>query len=184
MATRKSNRKWLWWGVGILVVALAIGVVFVIKNNVFDKKTQDEQSQTETKKEEKKSSEEKKETKEPSETEPAKQKEEVKQYDGDDPNKAEKLTGVISYAGVSGGYLIVRVNIDQYLGSGSCKLGLVKNGTSVYNKTVDIVSSVSTSTCDGFKVPVSEIPSSGNVLVEVALESDNKYGKMVGEVNV
>lgn len=184
MAMRKNNRKWLWWGIGILVVAVIATTIVMVKKNILDKTSQNEQNQSEVKPaEEDKSKEEKEKDMEPEVASTA-QKEEVKQYDGDDPNKAEELTGVISYVGVSGGSLIVRVNIDQFLAGGSCKMALVKDGNIIYNKTAVIVSSVSTSTCDGFTVPVSEISGKDKLTLEVTLESDNKYGKMVGEVTI
>ncbi|MBQ3292869.1 hypothetical protein IJG93_00980 [Candidatus Saccharibacteria bacterium] len=182
MATRRNNRKWLWWGIGILVVAVTIvAVVLIVKNNTKDESTYNERGQSETKESEKK--EEKKEEPEKTKEETTSQKEEVKQYDGEDPNTVETLTGVISYAGVSGGKLLIRVNIDQYLSNGSCKLALTRDGVTIYNSTAAIESSVSTSTCNGFDVPVSEI-GNGNFKIEVTLESDNKYGKIAGEVAV
>ena len=183
MTTRRNNRKWLWWGTGILIVsAIAVAVAVVTNNGRTDELTSEnsdnnqvaENSVEEKKKEEK--------SEEQSVEEEAK-KEDVKQYEGDSPNKSETLTGVISYAGVSGENLMVRVNIDQYLAGGSCKMNLIKDGATIYNNTVAIESSVSTSTCNGFNVPVSEL-SNGNFKIEVALESDGKYGKIVGEVSI
>lgn len=181
MVTRRNNRKWLWWGMVILVLALiVVGVVVIIKNNTKDSDApRNGQSQSGTRPTEEKEEKKSEESKE----EPAAKKEEVKQYDGDDPNKAEDLTGVISYAGVSGSNLLVRVNIDQYVSTGNCKLTLTRDNTAIYNTVVAIESSVSTSTCDGFSIPVAEL-GSGKLTIEVVLESGGKYGKIVGETTI
>ncbi|MBO7657030.1 hypothetical protein J6S55_00035, partial [Candidatus Saccharibacteria bacterium] len=110
-------------------------------------------------------------------------KEEVKQYDGDSPNMADSLTGVISYAGVSGGDLIIRVNIDQYLTTGNCGLTLKRDGNIIYSVTTNIEGSVSTSTCNGFKISSGEL-SSGKLEIEIALESGDKRGKILGEATI
>lgn len=181
MATRRNNRKWLWWGIGILVVVAIIAAVIIVVNRSMTSEKTSSQGQNQVVIPAEKKEEKKEESAKAEET--TSQKEEVKQYDGENPNTAETLTGVISYAGVSGDNLLVRVNIDQYLSNGSCKLALTRDGNIIYSATGAIESSVSTSTCDGFNVPVSEI-GNGNFKIEVALESDNKYGKIVGEVTI
>ena len=184
MATRRNNQKWLWWGTGILIVVAiaAIGVLIVKKNidsSDGDGSDVSGQIQNQDKKDEKNVG-----TKTEEESnKKIEKKEEVKQYEGESPNASETLTGVISYAGVSGENLMVRVNIDQYLAGGNCKLTLIKDGAVIYNSVVGIESSVSTSTCEGFNVPVAEI-GGGDFRIEVTLESDGKYGKMVGEVKI
>lgn len=181
MATRRSNRKLVWWGAGILVATIILIVALVVKNNLKNETRRETQTQVETKKVEE--TEEKTEKMETPAEEVANQKEDVKQYDGESPNTTETLTGVISYAGVSGSDLIIRVNIDQYLASGSCKLALLKDGTIIYNSTAEIESSVSTSTCDGFKISTAELKS-GELTIEITLEADNKSGKITGVVTI
>ena len=180
MVTRRNNRKWLWWGVGFLmIVIISVAIVLAInKTKPISGNTQNQTVATPVEKEEKSEVKEKQE-----EVSGTEKKEEVKQYEGEDPNESESLTGVISYTGVSGDNLMVRVNIDQYLSGGNCKLVLAKNGMAVYSGIAEIESLVSTSTCNGFDVPVTGI-GAGNFVVEVTLESDGKYGKMVGEVTI
>ncbi len=109
------------------------------------------------------------------------EKEPVVQYEGDDPNEAEELTGVITYAAVNGDNLMIRVNIDQYLEDGSCELNLVQGGVK-YSDTADI-SSVTTATCEGFNVPVGKL-GSGNYQIVIKISSGGKTGTIKGEVNV
>lgn len=110
-------------------------------------------------------------------------KKEILQYDGNNPNTTEKLSGVISYTGVTGGSLVIRVNIDQYLTSGNCTLNLIKNGTIIYSTDVRIETSVTTSTCSGFDIQISEF-GSGKIEIEVILESDGKRGIITGEAEI
>lgn len=154
------------------------------KNNFDNRAGSGAEQVVEIKEEEKKEEEEEKTNDNPNNDDEAVEPEpKAVQYDGGNPNKSESLTGAISYAGVSGGNLIVRVNIDQFLASGKCELNILKDGTSAYNEITTIESSVSTSTCNGFSVPLSEL-ASGKYAIEVNLESDGKYGKMVGEVTI
>ena len=111
------------------------------------------------------------------------EKERVPQYDGDDPNVSEALTGAITYAGVNGGKLIVRVNIDQYLEEGTCGLVLSRGGAELYSESASVVGGPSTSTCEGFDVPVDEL-GNGEVRIIVNLESGSKKGEIMGGVTI
>lgn len=111
------------------------------------------------------------------------EKKKVVQYEGGDPNLTEELSGVVSYAGKSGDNVIIRVIIDQYLGEGSCVLELVNNDTVVYDKETSVVPMVSTSSCDGFDIPLSEL-SSGLFGITIKVKSGEKTGVILGEINV
>lgn len=183
MSKRKRNFRWVKWLLFLLLIAGAVVVVILVKNNYFDKKDDQNTSQAvETNKTDDKKSEEKTEQKveQKEETEPEQK---APQYDGESPNKSETLTGLITYADVKDGELIIRVNIDQFLQSGNCNLVLSKNGVTHYSQSVGIVESVTTSTCDGFKISTSELPS-GNLQVEINLDSDGKSGKIEGRVKI
>ena len=117
------------------------------------------------------------------ETKTAEQKKKVEQFDGEDPNEGEGLTGVITYAGASGGNLVIRVNIDQYLTSGMCKLKLTGNGGAVYEETVEVIDSAATATCKGFNVATSKLPS-GKVNISILVTSGEKTGTIEGEVSL
>ena len=107
----------------------------------------------------------------------------VKQFEGEDPNKLDYLTGVITAANVSGGQLVIRTNIDQYLESGSCELQILQNNGIIYTDKSEIIASASTSTCYGFDVPVVSI-GNGNMQIVINLSSGDKTGTINGEVNI
>ncbi len=104
------------------------------------------------------------------------------QYDGDNANTSESLTGVITYAAMSGDKLIVRTNIDQYLGSGTCTLTVSDDSHSL-TRTAAIIPEASTSTCEGFDIPSSELADfSGQLILTITLESANRTGSLTAEV--
>ncbi|MBQ2660603.1 hypothetical protein IJF93_00810 [Candidatus Saccharibacteria bacterium] len=179
---KNGSKKWAYW---ILMVMLFVGagvvcyfvwdVYFKVKDDSGNKDA--EVSQEETK------DEMKDEEKSEGEIETAPEKEKVVQYEGEDPNTAEVLSGVMTYAGVSGDSLMIRVNIDQYLSGGSCGLSLLKDGVEEYSDVSAIVDSAATSTCEGFDVPVSELDS-GLYQIVINLDADGKTGAIKGEAKV
>lgn len=180
---RKRSKKWLYWVFVLLLLILAGVVIFLVWENYFkdsgvksDDNNNNTSQETEKKKEEKNTTDTKS-------TEIVKEKEKVVQYEGTDPNEIEKLTGVMTYAGVSGSELMIRVNIDQYLASGTCELAILSNGTNIYSSTSNIIDSAMTSTCEGFNVPVNRL-GSGNLQIVVYLSADGKTGEITGEVNI
>lgn len=116
------------------------------------------------------------------EKEKIEKKPEIIQNDGEDPNKSEELTGTLTTANISRDKLVIRVNIDQFLTSGKCILNL-KSTTSTIREEANIITSASTSTCEGFDIPTSEL-SSGKWNIEILLNSNNKTGKITGEIDV
>ena len=177
--TRKS-RKWISRLFFLLLIVAACVLCYFVWDAYFrdkspkgdDPKQQD--SSVETKTDDKK---------EEDKTEQKDEKEKVPQYDGDDPNTAPGLTGAITYTGVSNGYLRIRVNIDQYLAGGTCKLKLLGSGGASYEETVDIVDSAATATCTPFNVATTKIPS-GKVSISILVTSGAKTGTIEGEVNL
>ena len=107
----------------------------------------------------------------------------IEQYDGNDPNTSASLTGALTYVGVTDGNLRLRVNIDQYLSSGSCNLVLSRNGSQIYSDSASIVDSASTSTCEGFDIATSAL-GSGNLLISISISSGGKTGTITGEATV
>lgn len=115
--------------------------------------------------------------------EPIVMKEEMVQYDGEDPNEGTSVTGVITYASVNGGNLMIRMNIDQYLSGGNCKLSLVQNGAVVFEATAVVIDAVSTSTCEGFNVPMAGL-GGGKTMINIVVTSGDKSGTISGEVEL
>ncbi len=107
----------------------------------------------------------------------------IEQYDGNDPNTSASLTGALTYVGVANGNLRLRVNIDQYLSSGSCNLVLLRNGSQIYSDSASIVDSASTSTCKGFDIATSAL-GSGNLQISISISSGGKTGTITGEATV
>ena len=178
MPERKNKSKWIWWGSGILVVAIIAGGIVAIVNAISGA----EEAETETQEVVKvKTAEQKDEA----DTEEAVEKPKVKQYDGDDEEEDETadLTGVVTYAAVNGDNLMIRVNIDQFLASGTCELVLRKDGVSIYNTTTDIMSVATTSTCNGFDIPAAELES-GEMTMIIYLNADGRTGEITGEVAI
>jgi hypothetical protein len=176
---RKRSKKWISRLFFLLLLIAAVVVCYFVWEAYFKEKKEvpkgkDDQTQIvkPTEKEE-----DKKEEEEPI------QKEEVPQYDGEDPNEQGGLTGVITYLGVSGSDLVVRVNIDQYLTSGSCEINVIKGGEVLYTSLASVIDSASTSTCEGFNVPVENL-SSGKIQVNINVSSGEKTGIISGETEI
>ena len=111
------------------------------------------------------------------------EKEPVVQYDGDNPNTNASLTGVVNYAGATANNIIIRVNIDQYIDGGTCKLNLSQNGVVAYTTTSNLIADVTTATCEGFNLPRSVV-GSGNFAISIELSSGDKTGVINGELSL
>ena len=180
MPRRKRSKKWISWLI-ILALLIAAGVVcYFVWDNYFNDKKQDNDIKTETSeqiKEEKKSEEAT--INEGNEEDGQK----VKQYEGENPNKASELSGVITYAGVVDGKVMIRVNIDQYLEEGRCTLNILNGSEVVYENTTNIMGSATTSTCEGFDLSASAL-SSGAYKVLIKIETNDKNGTIEGSLNI
>lgn len=172
---KKNNKKWLYWILIVILFVVAAIVCYLVWDNYFrDKKEnapEEEQSLVEEGDTEK------------VEEQIVVEKEKVVLYEGEDPNSKDDLTGVVTYAGVNGDNLMIRVNIDQYLEDGSCELSLWRDGASMYTGKARIVNSVTTATCEGFNVPTSGL-SEGNYKIVIKLSSGDKVGTINGETKI
>ena len=178
MSRRKRDFRWVKWLVFLVLIVVAIVMVIVVKNTYFSEKV-DEGNRGTTNTEEHKD----KQSEEDVKDENKQQEDKAPQYEGESPNKSEVLTGVITYADVVDGELIIRVNINQFLQSGSCDLTISRNGVTYYSQSAAIQESVTTSTCDGYKIPITELPK-GDLSVEINLSSEEKSGKITGRVRI
>ena len=177
---RKNKRKWISWLI-ILVLLIAAGVVvYLVWDNYFNEK-KDEIETTETEQIDQQEDEGGN-----SEVELVNENGEKKtppKYEGEDPNKAEELSGAITYAGVQDGKLMIRVNIDQYLSSGKCELTLKRGGATIYNSVANIIGNASTSSCEGFDVPTKGL-GGGKTEIVIKLNANSKSGTIRREVNI
>ncbi len=181
---RRRSKKWVSRVLFLLLIVAAGVICYFVWDGYFRDKSNDTPKSGETtlteqkndKKEENKPEEKKKEPE-------VKEKEPVVQYDGGDPNTANDITGVITYAGVTGSNLVIRVNIDQFLNGGTCTLSIKQGGSTVYNSSAAVAESASTSTCQGFNVPVSGLPK-GQVEIVINVSSNGKSGNISGGVTL
>ena len=181
MPRRKNKQKWIIGGVILLIVVVAVivGVFFLNNSNTGNDDTEASENNEQLIKEEEKKDEETEEEY----SERMSEQKRVKQYEGEDPNNAEELSGAVTYAGVNSGVLIIGMNIDQFLSSGNCALSLIRNGNEIYSANANIVAEVSTSTCDGFNIPAGSL-GNGNTEIIIKLSSGEKTGTIKGEVNL
>ena len=184
---RKRSKKWISWVILVVLLVAAGVVVYLVWDNYFNDKKEDKQEERVAgqvdKKENMDKNENASEEKEKDEAEKAVEAKKVEQYEGDNPNAAGELSGAVTYAGVSGGVLMIRVNIDQYLDGGECGLTLSRGGGTIYSSITDIVGGPSTASCAGFDVPLSEL-GGGVVEININVKSGERSGVIHGEANI
>lgn len=109
---------------------------------------------------------------------------EVPQYEGEDPNNLEELTGAITYSSVNGDNFSVRISIDQLLNSGSCNITMT-SGSATYSADAPIfMSGSNSSSCEGFDIPLSELSASKSWNIAIKLTSGDKTGTIKGEAKL
>ena len=163
---RRRSKKWLFrLGFLILVVA-ALVVVYLVWVNYFKDEQKIDEGEEEVVMVEEKQPEEVIDERQAEVVE----KPETVQYEGEDPNVAEELSGVVTYAGVTGEKLMIRVNINQYLSSGTCELRLLlEDDVVVYS--------------EGFDVPVAGW-GAGKYAIIINMTAGEKTGVINGEVKL
>ena len=179
---QKKTKKIIYWLFMLILLIAAAGVTYLVWDSYFN----DQKNDTETSSESSNEEEERKPEKEKVEVElksEAPEKEKVVQYDGEDPNTAQGLSGAITRASVTGSKFVLRVNIDQYLTEGTCELTIKRNGATIYNSIASIIGNASTATCEGFDIPVNQL-GGGPVEININLSADGKGGVIRGEANI
>lgn len=177
---KQKKQNWTVWAVVVCVFVVIAVAVFLVLNVVFDKKKNNNTSeQLPTKVEEKKDNT----VKEPKPKEESSEKPKVVQYDGDDPNEAEELSGVITYAGKVGDNLTIRVNIDQFVEGGMCYLTIMQEENVIFGASTNIIENASTATCDGYDIPLDGFPT-GLMEIIIDLDDGQKTGVLKGEVEI
>ena len=178
MPKRRRSKRWISWLIFLVLLIVAGVVCYLVWNNYFNDNKKDGQGGAEI-------SEEAEEGNNIVKSDGIDEDDEkkVKQYEGNDPNEAGELSGVVTYANVMDDKVTIRVNIDQYLSDGSCELSLMSGDFVAYEETTKIVSAASTSTCEGFDISLSKI-GRGAFSIIIKLSADNKTGVVKGEVSI
>ncbi|MDO4741763.1 MAG: hypothetical protein Q4A79_00070 [Candidatus Saccharibacteria bacterium] len=192
---RRRSRGWIFW-VFVLVLLMVAGLVcYMVWKSYFDIEKSEKKKEESVVQivsgggsevlEEKKDDEEDKEIEEVKEI-IVEEKEELKPYEGENPNLAEGLSGAITYVAANENTLVIRVNIDQYLAEGECQLSLVKDGNEVYRERVAISGSAASSTCQGFDVSRRSLDGlgGGEFGIIIEMSSGGKSGVLKGGVNL
>ena len=179
---RRNNKKIIWLGLGlILIIAIVVGIVVSINNNSGNGKTNDSETAKVEEPENNKEGEANQESTE--KTVIGNNEQKPTQYEGENPNAAEELSGVVTYSGVNDEKLMIRVNIDQYLTEGTCDLTLRRNGNIIYSDTANIVGGASTATCQGFDIAASDL-GERDLEIIINLSANDKSGVIRGEANI
>lgn len=105
------------------------------------------------------------------------------QYEGENPNQKEEITGHISYTAINEDALSIRLTLNQYLTSGTCNLKM-SLGSQVIEQSAPIFADPSTSSCQGFDVPLSELSTSGTWQITVQVSANGKTGIITGDYNL
>lgn len=103
-------------------------------------------------------------------------------YEGDNTNRSNSLTGVITTKSVASGSLTIRNTINQLVDTGSCKLTLT-SGSRTVTRSVEIIQNPSSSTCAGFDVPVAEL-GQGQWSIQIDITSGDKQATLKDTVNI
>ncbi len=182
---KRKNKKLLIFECLIFVCLVVVAVWFAVRGNTDTQNSNDNTSQSNVPQveEEVKIIEQKDGESDEEFAERVVEEKEVKQYEGENTSSNNELSGTISYAEVMNGNLNLNVNIDQFLSEGKCELNILQNGTEVYTETAGIMNLVSTSVCNGFEIPLTELPK-GSLQINVKVSSDGKTGTITREVNI
>ena len=176
---RKNKQKKIWMLVVATLIIIGVVAFILIKNNQEKSENQNE----ETEETEQVVEDEKKENQTVDQPEETIEKKKVEQYEGEDPNSRNDLSGVVTYADKVGDKLMIRVNIDQYLESGKCELILKRDDATIHSSIANIIDNASTSTCEGFDIPASGL-GGGKVDIIINLSAGERSGSIRGEVNL
>lgn len=105
-----------------------------------------------------------------------------KQYEETDTEHSSSLTGSITYSGKNSNNLIIRVTINQLLKeSGTCLLSLTSTNDQKIERTVNTIDNPSSATCQGFDIPLTEIPV-GNYQINIEIKTTHQKGNIKGSV--
>ena len=183
---QKKNHKKSSIFVAVVLIILVAGIAAAAYYFMFNKDTSTDTTKEVSSKTDKKPSESKKPVDDSDSSqnvvEHEKEKDTQPPYEGDDANNSASLTGVVTYKSVVDGKLLIRTTINQILDSGTCELTL-SNGQKTVTRNSGIAPNPSSSTCEGFDIPTSEL-GSGTWKIEIKISGDDKTGTLTDSVNL
>lgn len=103
------------------------------------------------------------------------------QNEGEDPNQLSEITGYVSNKTVNSQsqILTIRVTINQFLSeAGTCSL-ILNNGNETFNDSASTANNPSSSTCQGFDIPLNKL-SSGKWSIKIKVKAGDKAGEIDG----
>ena len=183
----KNHHAFLFIILALIVCAVVIVALFLLKplggnkSANSDQGTNNTSSSTDQKTDQKPdSSEPKKEEEKPASNEPAPEAEKNNpQYEGNNPNSSDSLTGIINYIGIADGTLSVRVSVEQAV-SGACVFTITTPTGKTINGSGELTLGPTSAFCS-FSTPATE---SGRWQVSVTATSSDKHGTITGEANL
>lgn len=106
------------------------------------------------------------------------------QYEEADVQSTNELNGFITYSGKNGDKLTIRVTINQLLKeTGTCILSLASTSGKTVSRTVNTVDNPSSATCQGFDIPLSEVPV-GEYQINIEVKTTRQKGNIKGNVTI
>ncbi len=111
-------------------------------------------------------------------TDPEEPDSKVTQYEGEDPNELNSLTGSIAFKNVDHQTNVLRLaaSISQYLhDDGVCTVSLKRDNITVRTMTLPATPDVTTSVCGPFELSIADLPS-GSYEIEIQITGDGKSG--------
>lgn len=159
----------------LIIVGVACCILLATRQNVTDESSESEVAEVETE--------------EPPapvmESEDDTGDKQVVQYEGEDPNDLEEITGSVTRASVEGEKVVISTMIDQYMvGGGDCELTLTSDGLGdAYTAGVDAIPDITVSYCEDFIVPTAELEP-GKYQIKIVVTGENKKGTIESEVTI
>lgn len=163
----------------LLILAAVILITVLVCKNFFkldDKQGQDNPKAPDT-------------TQQPSDHQPERPEDQdlenkTPQYEGEDPNLLDKLTGVIVYKDIDSSNQVLHsaVTIDQYLhNDGQCVYNIKRDGAVLRTASAVAYPDVTTSVCGPFDLSLDGL-SPGKYEIEVIMTGDGKRGILTEEL--
>lgn len=187
---KEKNHHFFLFFIIFLIICAAVVCALIFLDPFGNKKSSEQQavSNSETQSNDKSSSsdsassDKKEETTSTEPTEHESEKENT-QYEGNNPNTLETITGIVSFAGISEGNFVVTVAIDQALGSsGTCAFTITNGSDTTISASAATSAGPSASFCT-YSIPASSV-GSGKYSISVKVAASGKEGMITGEANI